>query len=140
MVGQSANHPYRPRWRSRPRGRSNQARSSPTPPPRPRQPTTRATGGGCRLHLKTNPDGGVYLRGIMSLDPYFDDIFGRIDYTDVSANRLLGPGSAGFRLVGGAVANFDDFTVKSFHVPEPTTIAVLGLGALGTVLRRRRRA
>jgi len=92
-----------------------------------------------KMFVETMDEGGVLLRGLASLDPSFSEIFGRIDYLDTDPNRILGPGSAGFRLYGGSVGNFDNFTVETFQIPEPATLALLGLGALG-LLRRRRKA
>jgi hypothetical protein len=84
----------------------------------------------------------VHLMGMASLDQDFDNPFGMIDFTDVSANALLGPGSAGFRVFGTGPVNFDNFTVNVFHpaVPEPATLSLLALAGAGLLRRRRGRA
>jgi len=92
-----------------------------------------------QMFADTLDGGAVYLRGVLSLDPDFDEIFGVIDYMDFSPDRILGPGSVGFRIVGNSYGNFDNFTVETFQIPEPATLALLGLGAIG-LLRRRRKA
>ena len=89
--------------------------------------------------------GGVRIVGLASLSPDFTDPFGWINFLDTSANRILGPGSVGFRVYGaggitnGAV-NYDNFTVRA--IPEPAALLVwsllAGLG-IGLGWRRRRK-
>ncbi|MBI1369723.1 MAG: hypothetical protein GC162_13840 [Planctomycetes bacterium] len=87
-----------------------------------------------------NEGGNVHLVGMASFMQDFAGSFGVIDIVDSSANRILGPGSAGFRvfssgaLTNGTV-NFDNFTIISVPVPLalPAGLAMMGL----TIMRRR---
>ena len=71
----------------------------------------------------------VHLRGLASFDPDFSDIFGEIYFADTSEDRILGPGSAGFRVYGGGTINFDNFSVRTTFIPEPGTAVLLALAA-----------
>ncbi len=84
----------------------------------------------------------VHLRGLASLDPDFNDIFGEIYFTDTSEDRILGPGSAGFRAYGDGTINFDNFSVRTTFIPEPGSLTLLGLAAIWLLAfgRRQRRA
>ena len=76
-----------------------------------------------KLNVETLPGGSaVRVEGMASLFEDFSNPFGIIDFLDTSAERLLGPGSAGFRVYGVGPVNFDNFTVRT--VPEPGAIAL----------------
>jgi hypothetical protein len=86
--------------------------------------------------------GGVQLTGQISLDINFSSTAGFIQFTDTDAARLVNPGSAGYRMEGGAslvngAINFDNFMV-AVAVPEPSTLALLGLGCLALRIARRK--
>jgi len=85
--------------------------------------------------------GGVRLTGHLSQNLDFSSAYGFINFLDASSSRLLGPGSAGFLVQGGAnmvsgAINFDTFTVQAV-IPEPSSF-VLGLCGL-MLLRTMRR-
>ena len=87
--------------------------------------------------LAINEAGNVHLVAKASLDQMFNEVFGEIDIIDTSANRILGPGAAGFRTFGGGglsdgVVNFDNFTVISIPAPMalPGTLALMALAAV----------
>jgi hypothetical protein len=86
----------------------------------------------------TNALGNVELEAIASLNANFSNPIATINFTDTNAARILGPGSAGFRVGGSSVSaatvNFDNFTVVA--VPEPSSILVM-IGLLLGIVRRR---
>lgn len=76
-------------------------------------------------------EGGVWLSGVASLNSDFSSPIATLGLVDTSALRLLGPGSAGFRVFStpdGWAANFDNFTVQVATIPEPSTLVMAGLG------------
>ncbi|NQT51620.1 PEP-CTERM sorting domain-containing protein, partial [bacterium] len=87
---------------------------------------------------------GAHLTGMASLSADFSSPFGIIDYLDASPDVINTPGSVGYRVYGsdgltaGAV-NFDNLEVTHL-IPEPATLALLGLGGLSLLRRRRRKA
>lgn len=89
----------------------------------------------------TNNLGQVVLEAVASLNADFSAPIATINFTDTNASRILGSGSAGFRVgstsVTGAIVNFDNFTVTA--IPEPTTGLLAVLGMIAGVARRRGR-
>lgn len=81
----------------------------------------------------------VMLWGQASYRPDFGDVFGDLRFMDDTAARLLGPGSAGFRAYGSGTINFDNFTVTTAAIPEPASILLMGLGAVGLLWFARKR-
>ena len=85
-----------------------------------------------------NHDDRVGLMAMASLSADFSSPYGIITFQDLSPDRIIGPGSVGFRVSGAGSVNFDNLTVE-VYVPEPATLLLLGGGLAAAALRRRRK-
>ena len=79
-----------------------------------------------KVDAVTNDDGNVELSCIASLAGDYSDPIAEISFLDDSADKITGPGSAGFIVQNWSesqfAANFDDFSVWQYLESEPPAL------------------